>query len=619
MTTTHARTPRAAAGPDEGPITQPTLGPVGWARWAWRQLTSMRTALLLLLLLAVVAIPGSVLPQRNIDAGRVTDYLGRHGTIGPWLDRLSLFDVYASPWFASVYLLLLVSLVGCVVPRSRAHWQALRTPPPRTPARLTRLPVHAEFIVEAGPDEAARALRAVLRRRRYRLRRADVQDGGALSAQRGQLRETGNLLFHTALIVIIAAVGARYLWGWRGDVIVPAGQTFASTASGYGTLSPGPFVDTGTLPPFTVRVDSMDVTFEDRASASGAQFGAPRDFIAETTTTTGPQAAPVRQRLTVNNPLSLSGTSVFLLGNGYAPVVTVRDKGGNILYREPTAFLPQDNNYRSVGAIKVPAASPKQLGFTGLFLPTATIDPTAGPVSVFPDTRAPALVLTMFEGEMFPEGRPQSVYSLNTAGMAQVRSPDGQPLRLWLTPGRTVTLPGGRGTITLEGVERFAGLSVRYDPGKGLALVGALTALGGLVLSLTIRRRRVFARLDPLLIRGPRPDRTGTGRPACPASDGGAEARPRTRVLLAGISKGDDPGLADELDRIAAHLHKSLGTVRHGPARSPQSERSAESFTDATSRPLDEPNIEAPNLEPPNTDVLNHSPRPHPTENPDDR
>ena len=612
MTASQAQARPTAAAHDEPPPTQPALGPVGWARWAWRQLTSMRTALLLLLLLAVAAIPGSVLPQRNIDAGRVSDYLARHSTIGPWLDRVSLFDVYASPWFASVYLLLLVSLVGCVVPRSRAHWQALRTPPPRTPARLTRLPVHTEVIVDAGPDEVAAALRAVLRRRRYRLRRQADGDGGAVSAQRGQLRETGNLLFHTALIVVIAAVGARYLWGWRGDVIVPAGQTFASTASGYGTLSSGPFVDTGTLPPFSVRVDRMDVTFEDRAS--GAQFGAPRDFIADTTTTTGPKAAPVRQRLTVNNPLSLSGTSVFLLGNGYAPVVTVRDKEGNILYREPTPFLPQDNNYRSVGAIKVSAAAPKQLGFTGMFLPTAAIDPTAGPVSVFPDTRAPALVLTMFEGEIFPAGRPQSVYSLKTDGMSQVRTPDGQPLRLWLTPGKTVTLPGGRGTITLEGVERFAGLSVRYDPGKGLALVGALTALGGLVLSLTIRRRRVFARLESLPVGAAdaaRPDHARTGSAASLAAERAAESRPHTRVVLAGISKGDDPGLAGELDRIAAHLHTFLTSAQRGVDRLPKPEKATESTNQrvAHSRPFDEANTEAPNA----------CPVPPPTERTNDR
>ena len=523
--------PRGTAGATAG-LAQPQLGARGWIRWAWRQLTSMRTALLLLLLLALVAVPGSILPQRNIDAGRVADYIDRHRSLGPWLDRLSLFDVYASPWFASVYLLLSASLVGCVIPRTRAHWQALRTGPPRPPRRPDRLPVHLVLDVPGDPTDVARTVRAVLRRRHYRLRAEDPRDPGAVSAERGLAKETGNLLFHAALIVVIAAIGARYLWGWRGDVIVPAGQTFASTASGYGTLSPGPFVDPEKLPPFTVRVDTMEVTFEDRAG--GAQFGAPRDFVAETTTTESPGAESIQQRLTVNNPLSLAGTSVFLLGNGYAPVVTVRDRQGRVLYREATPFLPQDNNYRSIGAVKVTAGTPKQFGFAGLFLPTATIDPRNGPTSVFPDVRAPALALTMYEGELFADGRPQSVYSLDTSNLTQVTRPDGQPLRLWLTPGKAVTLPGGRGTITLDSVERFAGLSVRHDPGKGLALVGALGALGGLVLTLSVPRRRVFARIQPVS-----EDLGGTGPVRC-------------RVVLAGLTKSDDSRLAEEVERVAA-------------------------------------------------------------------
>src|ERR1035437_2911433 len=111
-------------------------------RWAWRQLISTRTALFLLLLLAIAAVPGSIWPQRNIDAGRVADYLARHRSAGPWLDRLGLFDVYSSPWFAAIYLLLFISLVACVVPRSKIHWRAVRAQPPAAPIRLERLPGH---------------------------------------------------------------------------------------------------------------------------------------------------------------------------------------------------------------------------------------------------------------------------------------------------------------------------------------------------------------------------------------------------------------------------------------------------------------------------------------------
>ena len=109
--------------------------PVGWLRFAWRQLTSMRTALFLLLLLAIGAVPGLDLAaarHRRRPAPPTTSPSTR--TLGPWLDRLGFFEVYASPWFAAIYLLLFVSLVGCVLPRTRIHWRAMRAAAAPRPA-----------------------------------------------------------------------------------------------------------------------------------------------------------------------------------------------------------------------------------------------------------------------------------------------------------------------------------------------------------------------------------------------------------------------------------------------------------------------------------------------------
>lgn len=109
-------------------------------RLLWTQLTSMRTALILLFILALAAIPGSFVPQRPVNPIRVSDFIAENPVLGEWYERLGLFDVYGSPWFAAVYLLLYISLVGCIVPRIGVYLRALRTPPPRTPARLDRLP-----------------------------------------------------------------------------------------------------------------------------------------------------------------------------------------------------------------------------------------------------------------------------------------------------------------------------------------------------------------------------------------------------------------------------------------------------------------------------------------------
>ncbi|WP_281965769.1 cytochrome c biogenesis protein ResB [Serinicoccus marinus] len=519
----------------------PRLGPLGWARWVWRQLTSMRTALVLLLLLAVAAVPGSVFPQRGVDPVRVRQYFEDSPTRAQWLDRLGMFEVYSSPWFASIYLLLMISLIGCVLPRMRQHARSLRVQPPRAPARLGRLPVHREVALQADPETVLAAARATLERRRFRLRRED--DGAVtVSAEKGYLKEAGNLLFHIALLGVIVAVAVGHLFGWRGEIIIKEGESWTSGAGTYDTLTLGPLVDQSDVPAFTVRLDDLQVEFE--SEAEGAQFGQPRVF--EGVATIEQDGEQPRQRgFGVNDPLSVDGTSMFLLGNGYAPVVTVRDPAGDILFSDAVTFLPQDNTYGSDGVIKVPAADPG-LGFAGGFLPTIDIS-EQGMTSSFPGLVDPALVLTAYEGDLFPEGRSQSVFAIDTESMEQITTVDEesgeeQPLRLLLRPGETYDLPDGT-TLAFEDVIRWGGMLVRHDPGRLPALMFAGAALVGLVLMLGVRRRRVFVRVAP----GPPPgdDYDGTSR--------------HTGVSIAALPKGTDPGLEDLVEDLLEQITTAAG------------------------------------------------------------
>jgi cytochrome c biogenesis protein len=513
----------------DDPVTLPRLGPWGTARFVWRQLTSMRTALFLLLLLAVAAVPGSVLPQHGIDAARVATYVQDHRTLGPLLDRIGAFDVYSSVWFSAIYLLLFVSLVGCLVPRTWQMLVALRDPPPRAPARPERLPVSARFEVPAPADGPALAAQAddvanLLRRRRFRV--AVQEDGRAVSAERGRLREAGNLTFHLALVGLLLAVASGHLWGWRGDVIVPVGSSTVDAVGAYNSLDLGPWVDAEDLPPFSLHVDSMTVKFQ----TSGNEIGAPAEFKADVDVQTG--TGPSRRKLlSVNHPLNINGAKVFLLGNGYAPVITVRDSTGRVVYSQATPFLPQDGNYRSLGVVKATAARPQPLGLSGFFLPTAGLDKDGNAISLFPDLGNPRLVLAAYEGDLQLERTP-SVFLLDTSKMTPLVTESGGPVLL-LAPGQTATLKGGQGTVTFAGVQRYAGLSVRHDPGKTWALVFALLAILGLVLSLSVRRRRVFVRLDP--------------------------APGRTVVRVAGLARGEDSGLAEEVDAVRRAVAERLG------------------------------------------------------------
>ena len=544
MTASDTRGTGTAGGPAEEPVALPRLGFLGGARYLWRQLTSMRTALLLLLLLAIAAVPGSVLPQRRIDPGRVSDYYAAHPDLAPWLDRLGGFDVYAAPWFAAIYLLLFVSLVGCVLPRSRQHLDAIRARPPRTPRRLERMPAHLRVGSALDPDQALAAARAALRGNRFRVAEFDEQGqgqgrgqgqgGASLAGEKGHLSETGNLLFHLALLGVLVAVAIGSLYGFSGQTLVITGREFANTVVRYSSFHAGTRVDPGDLPPFSLRLDDLQVRFEERDTEN---LGAPRDFRATVTAQESPDATPRRTVLRVNEPLTLGGARVFLVGNGYAVRVTVRDAAGQVAYAGAVPLLVGDGDYTSQGAIKVPDIKPAQLGFPVLLLPTAALNQDGQPISVFPDARNPRLVIGAYSGDLgLDSGAPQSVFQVDRSRMTRVLQPDGKEFGAVLAPGQTVTLPDGLGSLTFDGVTRYAALDVRADPGKGWALGSALLALAGLVLSLFVRRRRVWVRVRP--------------------AEGGGSV-----IEVAGLARRDDPRLQAEIEQLASRIDPGAAPV----------------------------------------------------------
>jgi cytochrome c biogenesis protein len=526
MTDTQTRPSAADRSPGVDPA-GPDLPRLGWRgglRFLWTQLTSMRTALVLLFALAVAAIPGSLIPQRKVSPIRVDDFLTQHPTLGPLYDKLGLFHVFTAPWFSAIYLLLFVSLVGCIVPRVGVYVRALRAQPPHTPRNLRRLPAYASAEVSNPADVLERAA-TTLRRQRYRVR---VEDG-AVSAERGYLREAGNLVFHVSLLVLLLGVAIGALWGYRGTGVVIVGQGFSNTVTQYDDLSAGAEFADSDLSPFNVTVKDFDVKFE----TGPVQRGAARLFKATVQVTDAPGDAPRTQTLEVNHPLHVDGSTVHLIGHGYAPVVTVKDGQGNVAFSGPVVFLPQDGNFTSAGAIKAPDARAQRLGFEGFFLPSAVQSGSAAPTSAFPDALNPALFLNVWSGPPKVEtGVPENVYSLDTTGMTQVKGDNGAPLRIALQPGQGVTLPHGLGSIEMNGWTRWVKLQVGDTPGAAISLGAIGFAVLGLCLSLFVRPRRVWVKV---------------GR-------AGAEDAP-TVVEVGGLDRADARGgLTEDVADLAAEL-----------------------------------------------------------------
>lgn len=475
----------------------------------------MRTALILLFLLAVAAVPGSLIPQERVDPTAVFAFRDRHLDLAPVFDRLGMFSVYSSVWFSAIYLLLMVSLVGCFIPRLRVYAGAVSARPPPAPRNLARLPAYDTWETTQPVEAAADQTVSLLRDQRRRVEVYRDGDVVVVSAEKGYGREAGNLLFHLAVLVVLVGVAVTSLFGFRGGASVVVGDGFSNTLIQYDEFTPGARFDPSSLAPFSFTVNDFDVVWQ----RTGPGAGTPVSFDADLTVTDRPGAPPYDGNLRVNAPLDVDDTSVFLVGHGYAPAVTVRDGNGDVAYSGPVIFLPQDPSFVSFGVIKVPDAAPTQLGFEGYFFPTAAVSPQGQPYSAFPDADHPVLSLIAYRGDLgLDSGAPQSVYVLDKDSLRKFTTPGGNPRALLLQEGETAKLGRGLGSISFDGYSRWVKLQISETPGKVVPLVGVLLAIAGLLGSLFVRPRRTWVRLRPAagrtVVEAAALDRTSGGDPA---------------------------------------------------------------------------------------------------------
>lgn len=515
------------AGDGKAPA-QPPLDASGWARFIWRQLTSMRTALLLLLLLALAAIPGSLVPQRSSDPNGVLRYRRDDPELYEILDGLQLFDTFTSVWFSAIYILLFISLVGCILPRTAHHLKALRTPPPRTPANLERLEHYAAIPVEGKSAEVLEKAAAVLKRSGYRT----VLEKDSVAAEKGYLRETANLVFHFALVGVLVGLAVGTGFKYSGQRIVIEGQTFPNQLSSYDSFNPGVFFEESQLAPYALRLETFTPVYEFDPTSG---LSHPLDFAADMTLMADGQESDVTLR--VNEPLDIQGTSVYLLGNGFAPWITVRNASDEVVFSQPVPFLPQDANLTSLGVVKIPDGLDEQTGMLGFFYPSAVVLESGALSSVYPQPDQPVLTLNVFEGDLgLNEGVPRNVYSLDTDELTQITGGDTGADSLVMALGQRQELPGGRGSVEFTALPRFISVDIHRDPTQVPVAISSFFILGGLVVSLFVTRRRAWIRVS-----------------------GGA----KPQVEIAVLARGDDPGVPIELERLVKEFsHTSLSRVK---------------------------------------------------------
>lgn len=542
MTTTANRPTPAPQAPE------PPRRPLATVRNAWRGLVSMRTALVLLFLLALASVPGALLPQRSLNVQKVDAYIAAHPTFGPLMNRVGLFEVFASPWFAAVYVLLFVSLIGCLLPRSWDHARNLRAKPVPAPRNLARLPHHHESTTDLDVGAAAEQVQASLRRWRTARHEGAGDRAGevVISAERGHLREWGNLVFHFSLVGLLIGIGIGKLFSYEGQVIAladggPASEFCNTSTAAYDSFRAGLSEDGTGLVPFCVKVDDFAATYLPSGQAS--TFTANISYQSGNDLTTGTWRP---YDLRVNSPLRLDGDRVYLLGHGFAPTFTVTYPDGETR-TQTLQFRPEDTTtFLSSGTLRFdppaglyPDADVRrqnQIAVTGLFAPTANLEGTLLSSSN-PQLNDPQVAVDVLRGDAgLDSGAPQSIFTLDPNLISSGRLV--REARVNLKQGQATTLSDGT-TVRFDSVTQWVSLQTSHDPGQVYVLVFAVTMTAGLMASLVVKRRRVWVRLVP----GP------TGAPG------------RTVVQVGGLARTDQAGWGEEFDQLTTTLVPTTPTT----------------------------------------------------------
>jgi cytochrome c biogenesis protein len=409
----------------------------------WHFLTSMRVAMVLILVLAVLGVIGSLVIQAPpgvlADPAAKADWLNEirprfGGLTGP-MDSLQLFQIFNSVLFRIIVAALTISLIACSIHRIPGMIRTAVKPRVDVGSGFfEHAPQHEAIVVRHTPAETLEIVQGLLKNKHYR---TIVTDDGTLHlyADRFRWAPFAGLIGHLSLVVILA-----------GAIV---GSTFGYRDSGF-TIAEG-----ATLP--VAAEDGLSIQLIDFTDTYYVATGAPEDYASEVVLYKDGTEVE-RHTIRVNDPLRYGDTSFYQAFFGTAAVMTVKDDKGNTLVSEgvPLAWRTTVDD-RPIGSFSIPGT------------------PYVGWV-----------VGTLGSGD--PKVKPgQMELDLYTADT-------GTPVdTAVLDQGTSATISGL--TVTFDRESQFTGLNVARDPGVTLVWLGALLLFVGFVIRFTVPHKRVWARI----------------------------------------------------------------------------------------------------------------------------
>ena len=421
---------------------------------AWRVMTDVRFAVLLITLLSIAGLVGTLVRQFPITAAddparyaaelatmhRAWDGLPLGSFLVDAFDTLGLFSVFSTSWFLLLMTVLVISILVCTVDRTPRLWRGVSSVRVEQPEAFFDPRRKHRARLDAGGGEATveavqRAFRSRHFRRQQTLRTAA---GTYVYGDRNQYMKMTTLLTHAGLVLFLAGGAVTVAAGFETVVFVGEGQTAPVQAVG----TPGNLL---------VRNHAFDAPR--RADGSFA------DFSTDLSVYQGGEEL-VRQTIRVNEPLNVAGFAFHQNTFGPTAELTIRDSGGNLVWDGPV-LLDDEILGRPQGFMTIPGAD-------------------AGLVVVLGQGGDGASQLVMQGiGPADPEtGRNETLF-LATIPMGITTDPE-------VTAGHH---------IRWDGIGAWSGMVIKNDPGQPIIWLAFALLIVGLVLTFYFPRRRAWARV----------------------------------------------------------------------------------------------------------------------------
>jgi cytochrome c biogenesis protein len=414
----------------------------------WGFFASVKLAIVLLIILAIVSILGTVIPQQR-DAIEFASRLSP-ATLQLFIS-LDLFDMYHSLWFRALLGFITLNLIVCSLDRWPATWKRfnLRPEPDRTKP-FEGLPPEQSCTTIEAPNEAAGRIGRLLQSRYRTIREKESGGNRFFYAEKGGFSHFGVYFVHLSVLLILVGGLMGSFFGFEAFVNILEGE---QTDSVMLRKKRNPLkLD------FAVRCDRFTVDFY--------KNGAPSEYRSDLTFLAGEKE--IQESVRVNHPVEFMGVTFYQATYGTAPGKTV----------DLRIAGPGGSNI----AMKVESGKSLELpGGEGVFtvLDARPDIMNMGPavlISVQPATKSGGVDFWVFKD----------------AEQALERLPG--PMRQSSKFNPAAFEPY---TFFLNGLETryYTGLQVNRDPGVPIVWIGCFMMIAGLFFTFFTSHRRIWVRV----------------------------------------------------------------------------------------------------------------------------